>query len=137
MVKSDKSKRFAALAVTVVLVGHDDIDVQESSPGVFTASAPRGARLLAIATPYEDDRAVTGAHLLATEDLDLTLSPGHLASVTIESELAFEVQPPYLNGLECLNPGPILIELRLEDGRRVALDLELEPGENRTLRLTD
>jgi len=31
----------------------------------------------------------------------------------------------------------MLVELRLEDGRRLALDLDLAPGENRTLRLTD
>ena len=39
--------------------------------------------------------------------------------------------------LDALHPGPLTLTLTMVDGRRVVLDLELEPGEARTLRLFD
>jgi hypothetical protein len=67
---------------------------------------------------------------------EVVLSPTALATVAIESELGFDVLGPLAEELDwtgLVHPGPLTLTLRLEDGRRIALALELAPGEQRTL----
>ena len=69
----------------------------------------------------------------------LTLHPTRLAALAIENETGQEltVEGPAADRLDALHPGPLSLILRLADGRRTLVSLELAPGERRALSIRD
>ena len=102
--------------------------------GVWVVEAVAGTPVLLRhrAAGHAGLQTVVHAPLPGEPASELLLSPTPLASLTIESDLELELLGPLDEGLDAVNPGPITVEL-LAGGRRVALALELEPGEARVL----
>jgi hypothetical protein len=123
-------------AGSLTVRGPGDPTVERTGPGEFEVEAPAGYPVLLryTANGFAECWAST-----KTLEKRLTLRPTRLAALTIENETGQQltVEGPAAGRLEALHPGPLSLILRLADGRRTLLSLELAPGERRTLRLQD
>lgn len=113
--------------------GHTGPAVLPMSRGQFRVTCGKGERLLLRFTA--PGYAETGAHWIARNNKNVVLETTSLSTIVIESDTPYVVEEPYHETLENLHPGPIRPVIQFTDGRRLALDLYLEPGEIRTLRV--
>ncbi len=111
------------------------MDVVEREPGRWELDAPAGSPLLvSVGSPRH---ATTWARArVAHPDDDQTIvrmRPVALASLAIHAPFPYRV----VGGLDLarLHPGPLHLVLERDDGSRLGLELELEPGEQRRVRL--
>jgi hypothetical protein len=117
-------------------------EAKEVDAGLWEVAAAAGTPVLLRVDADGHARldTVTFAPLPDQEAPEVVLSPTPLAVLSIESELDFDVLGPLAEELDrtgLVHPGPLTLTLRLVDGRRVALALELAPGERRTLTLRE
>jgi hypothetical protein len=132
----------APLAGELSVRGPGRPEAEEIEPGLWEVQASAGTPVLLQlgAEGHAELDTVTYAPLPAEEAPEVRLCPTPLARLAIESELDFDLLGPLAEELDrtgLVNPGPLTLLLRLADGRRVALALELAPGEQRTLTLRD
>ncbi len=105
--------------------------------GVWRVEGPAGAPLLLHyrLAGHADVWTQAFAPIPNTSAERIVLTPTPLASLRIEGLGAGTVEGPLADTLDALHPGPLTLALRFDDGRRLALSLLLQPGEQRTLRI--
>lgn len=133
------ASRAALEGARVVAVGGGDAEVTEGDAGEFEVRVPAGTPVLLDASaPGFASRAFTLTDPAAGPsefELELELTP--LARLELDSELEFAVEGPLAERLGALHPGPLALVVRLADGRRIGVSLELEPGEVRRLSIVE
>jgi hypothetical protein len=105
--------------------------------GLWRVEGPAGAPLLLHyrVAGHADLWAQAAAPLPNTSAERIVLAPPPLAALRIHGLGAGTIEGPLADTLDALHPGPLTLVLRLQNGRRLALSLHLQPGEQRTLRI--